>query len=199
MQSGISEIVPAVLPYPKLLSLEEAPSIRDTLCYIIKHYGKDGISILIKRVPKKDEVIVLFGDWAGNKLDLHCQDVTPHYAIIDSFISTKLNKLITLMGTINLQQAQFFFGIEENRMVMSDIQLSLNKFAGPGMVRDLFGKLCDTQQVQKVEVFDKNVEEAVMQGTGSYSGDLIIKPSLFKMHHDPINNSYQPLYVQIVR
>jgi hypothetical protein len=199
MRSGTSDIIPSLLKYPKFLTLEEAPSIGNTLCYVTKYYGESGISVLIRRCPEKDEVVVVFGDWFGNKLDLHGEQATEHYKIIDNFIANQLNKIMTLMTYVKLSQAQLFFGIENSQLVLVDIQLSINKLAGPGMVRDLFGQICQTQEVRKIEVLDATSLRAIEQGTGSYSGSLVIKPSVFKMHHDQAANSYQPLYVKISR
>ncbi len=64
-------------------------------------------------------------------------------------------------------------------MQLVDIRLSLDKFSGPGMVRDLFSKVIPTQEVMKVEILDDQSLEAIKNGVGNYSGDLIIKASTF--------------------
>lgn len=199
--SGISRLnqVPKVLPYPQLLTIEEAPSIKDAFCYVIKHYGTDGISVLIYRQPDNDQVTVLFGDWKGNNLDIQTDKPTKLSEAANEFVAKDVQTFVNLMHSINIPQAQFFLAIDETSPLLVDMQLSLNKFAGPGMIRDLFGKIYRTQEIRKIEIIDARAMEAVERGTGSYENDIILKPSVFKMHHNQKANSYQPLYVEVRR
>lgn len=200
-QSGMSRLenIPRVLPYPKLMTMEEAPSIKNLFCYIISHYGTNGLSVLIYRQPSDDQVVVLFGDWNGNNLDIHTDEPTELTNAANMFVSKDVSTFLNLMFSIGIPQAQFFLAINDSGLILTDMQLSLNKFAGPGMIRDLFGKIYPTQEVKKTEIIDDRAIEAIERGTGSYEGDIILKPSKFRMHHDQPSNSYCPLYVETRR
>ncbi len=170
--------------------------IKNLFCYVIRHYGNDGLSVLIYRQPANDRVVVICGDWCGNNLDLSVE--SPLASIANQFIHDHITTFITLMHTIKLTQAQLFFGIMDNELVLTDIQTSINKLAGPGMVRDIFGKIFRIQEVLKVEILDDRAMEHIKDGSGSYSGDLIIKPSRFRMYEESVN-SFRPMYVEVIR
>lgn len=188
--------LPQVLRYPPLLELDQVPAIKNVFCYIIRHYGTSGFSVLVYRKPKKDEVVILCGDWQGNNLDL--LESSSLVQTVKSFIQTEAVKLLQVMHTVRLEQAQYFFALDQGTPTLVDIQLALNKMSGPGMVRDVFGRLFKTQEVLKTEIVDDRVLECVRKGTGSYSGDVILKPTAFKLQHLQ-NNKYTPMYVQVIR
>lgn len=197
--SGTSKQAPAlpkILPCPKLLPVDALLSLRSVLCYVIRHYGDRGISVLIQRQPKMDRVAVVCGDWAGNALDLtasgELNDAAKH------FLSKQLAVFINTMRLIKLEQCQLFLALADDGLVLVDLQVSLNKMAGPGLLRDVFGKLYRTQEVLKIEPIDERVMEAIQAGTGTYTGDLIIKPSRYRIY-EVKNNLYTPLYVGIRR
>lgn len=193
--SGISKL-PQILKYPTLFSLESAlPYLKQHLCYIIRHYGNTGLAVLAVRSPQKDDVAVMFGSWDGEKYDLRLQDARSIQAL--EFSASKLTMLIKTMNVIKLQQAQFFFAWDEEGPLLADIQMSLNKFAGPGMIRDVFSKVFRTPEVIKIEVLDERSIEHIEKGTGSYAGDLIIKPSKFSMFVH--GTQTVPLYAEIKR
>ncbi len=64
---------------------------------------------------------------------------------------------------------------------------------------DLFGKQLRTQEKLKIEIIDERAAKAIEQGTGSYEGDIVLKPSRFRMYHDPETKEYSPLYVEVIR
>jgi hypothetical protein len=200
--SGISKIdnLPQVLPYPTLLPFESTPSIHNIFCYVLRHYGVDGLSVLFYRQPQKDQVVTIFGDWKGNNLDLVGSAETPLTKLALSFAqSDKLALFLKTMQLIRLEQAQFFFGVEDDDLILVDMQVSLNKFTGPGMIRDIFSEIHRTQEVLKTEIIDERAIEYIGKGTGSYEGDIILKPTKFKVFHDPDVNKFQPLYVEVRR
>lgn len=192
MQSGTSN--PQLLKYPTLLPL--CDSIHNRLCYVIEHYGHEGLSVLVHRRPAQDQVAVICGDWQGNLLDLQGSGPQQLLDHAKRFLNSECVKFINIMRLIKLEQAQFYFSTQGDKLTLVDIQVSLNKFVGPGMLRDIFGKICETQQVIKIEPVDERVLECIANRTGSYSQDIIIKPSRFRMHHVVEDNSYMPLYVE---
>lgn len=199
--SGISRApkLPQVLPYPKLLPFESTLSVRDIYCSVIKHYGNDGLSVLIYRQREKDQVVALCGDWMGNNIDIVNND--DKLATIGlQFVQKELTIFLETMRLIDIDQAQFFFAIDpDDQLILVDIQVAYNKFASPGMVRDFFGKIYRTQEIVKHEVIDERAVQAIQKGTGSYEGDIILKPTRFRMHHEAEDNSFQPMYVEVKR
>ncbi len=196
-----AKALPKVLSYPKLHSLDSTiPHLKDHTCYVIKHYGHEGISVVIVRQPKQDSVAVLCGDWYGNNLDLDGDSTDRLVQAALVFVNEDLPLFINTMKTINITQAEFFFALDsENRLMLVDIQISLNKLTGPGMVRDLFGNVYRTQEVVKVENLDDRAVEYIGKGTGNYEGDLIIKPSKFTTFSPTAEDAIVPLYAEVRR
>lgn len=197
-RSGTSNKLPQVLPYPQLLDFNSTKSIRDIYSYIIKHYGNSGLSVLIYRQPSKDETVVICGDWNGNNIDL-VDNSSKLAEIALKFCQDSLPLFVKTQSLIKIDQAQYFFALNDDKLILVDIQLAYNKFASPGFIRDMFGKVFDTQEVMKTEIIDQRSIEAIKKGSGSYEGDLIIKPSRPRTHHNAIDNSFQQLYVEIKR
>ena len=200
-QYGTSSL-PEILPYPQFLPFESTKSIHDIFCYVIKHYGNDGLSVLIYRIPSNDDVYIVCGDWRGNKIDLVANennDTPLLYEPAIGFLENHAVEFLNMMRLVKIEQAQYYFAVHNGELVLVDMRLSLNKFAGPGMIRDIFGKLINVQDSIKTEIVDARAIEAIEKGVGSYEGDLIFKPSKFKMFHHQDNNSFTPLYVEIKR
>jgi hypothetical protein len=182
------------------LPFESTLSIRDIFCAVIKHYGDDGLSALIYRQPGQDQVVALCGDWKGNNVDIvNNDDKLAQIGL--QFVQKELTLFLKTMQLIHIEQAQFFFAIEPetDELILVDIQVAYNKFASPGMVRDIFGKVFRTQEIVKHEIIDQRAVEAIKKGTGSYEGDIILKPTRFRMHHEAGDNSFQPMYVEVRR
>jgi len=195
--SGISKqqfIIPSLLKHPLFIGFNDQPPVKGMFCYVVKHYGHDGLSILVYR-QKDGNVVVVCGDWNGNKLDLTATG--KNIELANKFLSTDFIKLYEAMRLIRLEQAQFFFGIDEEHLVLCDIQVALLKFASPGFVRDLFGKIYPTQEIIKLEVIDDRVIECIKNNSGSYSHNLVIKPTKFR--NIEYNGQQRPLYVEVLR
>lgn len=188
-----------MLRYPTFYGLDRIQAIKDSLCYIIKPYAFTGVSLIISRDDKSEDTMILFADWNGNKLDL--MDKQNKLSIIaEKYLANDVQILINFMKLIKIKQAQYFFsGDQYEDMLLVDVQTSLNKMCGPGMLRDLFSKIMKTQEVLKVEPIDDRAIEAIKVGNGVYEGDIIIKPSRFRHYHDVDNNDYSPMYIKIKR
>lgn len=193
--------LPDVLAYPKFHSLDVVePVIKDHLIYVIRHYGRDGIAVLILRDPNNDRITVLCGDWNGNNIDLDGDNANHITQAALVFVQEDLPLFMKTMHAINLRQAQFFLAIDdEGRLTLTDIQIAFNKLAGPGMVRDIFGKIYRTQEVLKIEPADERALEFIRKGTGTYEGDLVIKPSKFTTFGPTVEDSIIPLYAEVRR
>lgn len=195
--SGTSNInkLPKILAYPQLVQLSTVKElIYNKIIYVIKHYGNNGISVLI--LKKDNQIIILCGDWYGNSIDLSVVD-GKYTSICVDFLNNHVQKFIELMKLIKLDQAQYYFAIHDDELILVDVQISLNKFVSPGMLKDIFSKIFKTQDVLKVELYDDRSVEYIMQGVGSYAGDLIIKPNKFALYS--IDSGEIPLYAEIKR
>lgn len=100
------------------------------------------------------------------------------------------------MKLMRVEQAQFFF---TDTMKLVDVQVAYNKMVSPGMIHDVFGKRTDIQETIKTEIIDERTIDAILKGAGSYTGDIIIKPTRFRLYHDPETNSFQPMYIEVKR
>lgn len=191
--SGTSKAMPKILAYPHLMPFASTPKIKGIFCYVIKHYGNYGLAVLIYRQLAKDQVNIMFGDWTGKTIDIRQLDRLGKIAT--DFIATDRHKLfLRTMQLIRLEQAQFFFAVDDaDELTLVDMQVAINKLAGPGMIKNLFENTMKTQEVLKIETIDSRACEYLEKGSGSYAGDLILKPSNFKM------TDTGPLYVELKR
>jgi hypothetical protein len=197
--SGIfKQPLPTILKYPTVFGFTKVSSyLKDRLCYVIRHYGNDGITVLLTRQTKQDRIVALCGDWQGNNIDLMIPVGNKHRDMAIAFVNNDLPLFIRTMQLIKLTQAQFFLAFGPTGLILTDIQISLNKFAGPGMVRDIFGKIFPVPEVIKVEGLDDRAIEYIERGTGSYEGDVIIKPSKFSLFSQ--DKKAVPLYAEMRR
>lgn len=194
-RSGTSKttppLVPAMLPHPEPLS--DTANIAGMLCYVVRHYQNVGISCLITR--SNGNVIVTMGDWNGRTIDL--SDPKDSLApIACDFLHKRANQLMMISSAAGVKQAIFYFALDTGTPMLVDIRLSLNKFLGPGMIRDVFGKRFDTQQVLKIDGMNEHLLEQIKNGFGYFDHGVIIKPSRSRsVERDgkPI-----PLYVEVL-
>lgn len=196
-QSGTYKL-PPTLAYPTLLPLALTPEINGVLCYVIKHYGTDGIAVSINR-QKADgdiDISMAFSDWRGNKIDI--SDKTQQSLAVSYFYDKYLKIFIDAMRIINMQFAQYYMVVGNDDLILTDIRLGQYKLTGPGMVRDIFNKLIRTQEVIKIELIDDKALTAIERGFGSYAGNLILKPSKFRTVERPELGTC-PLYVEVRR
>jgi len=191
-QSGLSDL-PTLLPYPALIPLDACSAIRGVFCYSFDHYGDIGFSVLISK--KDDATRLLVGDWKGNVIDLCNQGAETIAA--QKLLTTQGEAIIKLCRAARIDQAQFFFVLSGDNFVLVDVQLSLNKFAGPGMVRDVFGSVFKTQEIIGIDVLDGDVMDSIVTGTSKFSGNLILKPSCFRSAS--VDGSLIPLYAEVIR
>lgn len=131
------------------------------------------------------------GDWDGKVINpMESEAAT-------SFVKKYSPHFISLMSSAKIPQAVFYLSVNGPDIRLVDIRMSLNKFSGPGMVRDLFAKIVDTQEVIKVDNLTPEALTAIKENSGSYAGDLIIKPSAFKTIERP--KVMYPMYGIVLR
>ena len=193
--SGISEPPPpTLLPLPLPITVDEFMGIRGMFCYVIEHYGRAGLALLIHR--DGDNVQFVIGDWEGNTIPLD-DPKHPLRAAANACLNAVSIMAYQVLKHIRVDQAIFYFAISDDKFILVDVRLSLNKFVGPGMLQDVFGKLLETQKVITIAVLDDAIMDSVLVGRDLFSPSLILKPSRFRfatLGNDPI-----PLYVEVVR
>jgi hypothetical protein len=189
--------LPALLRYDRPLLYGDGTQFQNMLMYVLEYYGNDGYSLLIKRDKKLQEVAACVGDWNGNKIDLNALRKDQELDV-NTITQKHLPLLNDLMRTIGIEQAQYYFA-KSDKLYLCDVQISLNKFLGPGMLKDIFSRIMDVPKVISIVPIDDNIKSMIIDGVGDYAGDLILKPSKFKLYHDAANNKYQPLYAIIKR
>ena len=196
------DILPKILKYPRYLPffttnpVSPGDSVKNVLCYVMQHYGDNGLTLLIYWDKKTAQIVVQCGDWDGNNIDL--TDGSKYSDAAKELINTHLENLLGMMKYANIDQAQIYFALYDEQFMIVDVQTAINKFSGPGMIRDIFSKICMTPQILKIEPLDERAINAIREGTGSYTGDLIIKPSRYRVYEDGLSN-YRPLYLEVRR
>ena len=160
-------MIPEILPYPQLLPAEKAKLLEGKLCYFIEPYPLEGIAAVV--FLSKGLFHIKASRWSGTTisaaLDLtKIKKGTPEAEIFAKFMP----KIIGIMKYTKIIQAEFYFS---QGKTLVDIRLSANKFMGPGMLRDIFGKVLETQKVIKTApVSDEELKGAT----------AILKPSAYK-------------------
>lgn len=188
--------LPSALAYPKILELEDVPEIEGQFVYVIRKYPEDGLAITISRDLKNDEVYLAINDWDGQPIDLTNENHSYQWAALD-FAMHDSSNFVAIMRSANIHKMILYVSVDEEELKLVDLRTSLNKFYGPGMIRDLFAKIYPTQEVIKTISLDENVLKAIKDGKGSYEGNLVLKCSKFKT----ITREKElfPLYAKIVR
>lgn len=197
---GTSELpiqIKTLPPYQAFLPFESISAVQGALCYVIRHYGQTGFSVYIGRRRKNEDVdiTVITSDWSGNKIDLN--STSQLAGLVVSFLKDHLKHLIELMTTVRLESAQYYFASNDKDVRLVDVRLGEKRFCGPGMVRDILGKIMPIQEVLKVSNLDDNTKNLMLAGHGVYASNLIIKPSRFRVS-DTDGNS-RPLYIELKR
>lgn len=173
--SGLSEL-PGILSYPKALPLAEVPEMRGQYVYVIRGYIDEGFTLVVRRDTVNDRVNILVGDFGGNNIATGEQ----LDGRIAEFLVAKVPNLVGMLKLLKIEQIIFYLAISGTGLMLVDVRLSLDKFCGPGMVRDLFSKVMDIQQTIKIVQLDEPTLEAIKAGEGEFSGPLILKCSRFK-------------------
>ena len=206
--SGISEL-PSILPYPNILSLEDIEEdIKGQFVYVIKGYVEEGLAVVIKRGDSKsdDFVYLKIGDFDGNDIDLTDESHPLQQAAL--FFAEQVSAdFVEMMRILKISQVLIYVSVSdvavdasgnyEAEWKLVDLRTSLNKFYGPGMIKDLFSKVFPTQEVIKVTSVTDEVLSAIYKNEGSFKGDLILKCSKFKTIER--GNELLPLYASIRR
>jgi hypothetical protein len=186
--------MPKLLAAPLYLEPDtpDALMIRGLYCYVQRHPGAPGFSLLYRK--QGENISLQVGDWNGGQVvldDPGCEMARLALPLIER----KGHLIYLLLHTLGITQAQLFFTSE---LRLTDVQTHPDKLIGPGMLSELFGKLVETPETIKIEVIDQRAWEAIEAGAGDYAGDLILKPSRFR-NAQLSSGKFSPLYVQVLR
>lgn len=162
--SGTSEI-PALLPYRR--QLVPFRQLATRTCWVFKKDWTNVYGYLIYFDKTADRVVHKLGDAAGRPLD--------GTKAVD--IMQACHLLPRLAQLINLPQAMFFVGERAGGYVLIDAQTALNKFASPGMLRDLFGTAVPTPQALEFGLLSPEILDAMAAGRDKYACKLVLKPN----------------------
>lgn len=194
-QSGTSEVI-SPLPYPRILDLKDIPDIHGMFVYVIRGYPENGIAVTIKRDPAKDDVWVMVTDWDGEAIPLN-DAKHPLQSIAFGFVQGDSPKFIEVMRLLKIPQAIFYLSLVGEDLILVDVRVSLNKFCGPGMLKELFGRVIDTQNVINTTFLTPEVLSGIQNNVGTYQGDLMLKTSAFKTIQR--DRELLPLYARVKR
>jgi len=192
-KSGILTDIPSLLAYPDILEFKELTKhIRGKLIYPIKYYGLDGFSIVIYR--DKEDVCTRIGDWDGNIINLEKHSKGPE---IVEYLNENLRAILTIMKYVNIPQAQYYFSMDKDIRLV-DVRVSINKFMGPGMLKELFEKTVKVQELiaKPILINDENVS-LIKEGQGPFKGNVIVKTSYFGTVEK--EKALLPLYGKVIR
>lgn len=167
--------MPTLLPLDPIEDISRRPEIKGLFCYVFKDY-KPGKSVLIAR--KEGNVGIKVGDWSGNQCSLDESKV----------ILALCPALLEVMKVAGIPQAQFFLSDD---LKLVDVQVSLNKFLGPGFVRDLFSKVIPIQEQLEITVLTPDKLKEIKANKTR----VILKPSRFRFITR--NDKIQPLYAAL--
>jgi len=193
--SGTSN-VPTILAYPRILDFEDIPEIEGQFVYVIRHYVEEGLAIVIYRDLREGDVYLSVGDFDGKPIDL-TDEKHPLYSAALEFVQHESSKFVAMMKVARIEKMILYISVNKDDWELVDLRSSLDKFYGPGMIRDLFSKIFPTQDVIKTVALDETVLEAIKRGKGSYKGDLILKCSKFKTVGR--GRELLPLYARVKR
>jgi hypothetical protein len=190
---GLSN-VPSLLAYPRILDLDDIPEIEGQFVYVIKKYVEEGLSVVIYR--EAGEVYLSLGDFDGNQIELSDEKHPLQKSALE-FVQHESSKFVAMMKITGITKIILYISVNDDSWELVDLRASLDKFYGPGMIRDLFGKIFPTQTAVKTATLDEETLNAIKRGKGSYEGDLILKCSKFKTVAR--GKELLPLYARITR
>lgn len=156
--------VPNFVDYPKLYNvLDNLKMFHGVFSYIIEPYPLNGISLYIG--IRGEYVVCRIADFKSNEIGQ--EDLNDDSSIVLLWSQS----LKEVMKSARVPDALFYFSVGDNIQLV-DVMLSANKFVGPGMLRDLFGKVVPIQNTIETIVIDQDE-------ISEYKGK-IIKPSRFR-------------------
>lgn len=165
-------MMPKPLPYPEIGS--DVSELHDKmLVYVIKQYRMSGISMVVTK--HDDGFIMQVADWSGTIIDPQIQQR------LRDDVAAKVERILSIVKHAKIKQSQWYFSDD----VLVDVRKSIDSFVGPGLLRDLCGKIFSTQEIIKITDFGSVKNDAGLKGS-------IIKPARYRTIVR--DDSFIPLY-----
>lgn len=157
--------IPDFVDYPEFYDVgSNSHLFQNLFCYIIEPYPFEGSNLYIGF--REGSVLIRLSDFKSNDVDMaSCSG--KHRDVLD-----KAPVMVEFMKASRIIEASFYFSHAKKDVILVDMMLSANKFAGPGMLRDLFGKIMPTQTVLDIQPLKTDI-------VSSNKGKLV-KPSRFR-------------------
>lgn len=192
--------LPDILPYPEILPFSEVRELHDRFVYVIERYPEDGVTIVARR--DSGYINLRFGDFKGNIIDPTTAK-EKQGDLIGKLGDGIIHKLSSFMKIIGLKQCAFYISDDNGTPRLVDMRISINKFAGPGYIRDFFGNIMEVQKVHKIVQLNPEVLGYLINGEYSYAGEYIVKSTAFKFitraGTSPTEPNVLPMYGKVTR
>src|SRR4051812_30717898 len=109
-------------PRPPLLPLALVPEVRDVFCYVLRHYGDGGLSVLVQRQPQGGDIDVRIqiSDWAGRLVPPDAPG--PVGDLVRVFMTQHNLVFLAVMKSVGIPAAQFDFATDSGELVLVDIR-----------------------------------------------------------------------------
>lgn len=167
--------LPDILPYPGIQIFDDVPELHSKFVYVIHRYPESGLALSI--VFKDDNVCIRTADFDGNLIDVNKVQDSSKRAM--HRLSDIIHRIVISLKYMKVPQSMIYLSDDEDDLKLVDLRVSINKFAGPGFIKDIFGAQgLKTQIVKETVQLDSQVIENIKN---LYDGEFIIKPSSFKM------------------
>jgi len=163
------------LAFPEFLP--RRPELDGRLCYFLKPYPRNGFSICYSHTGEHLVVKIL---------DLEAHDIAPEDmpGADKKFFDQNIQQILSYCHFLKIPSCQLFFTHDSGIYRLTDVYYN-NKFVGPGMINDIFGKQFTVPELIEIKLCD---QDTTFQ-------NAIIKPSIFR------TIQYQektiPLYVKV--
>lgn len=180
--------VPSLLSYPRVYPFEETPEILGQYVYPIRRYSLDGLAIVVN--IEQNAVRAKIGDWDGRAR----HDGWLFEEQEQTFVQRHLSGISELMQAAAIPRALYYVSCGNDGLRLVDMRVSLDRMAGPGMLKDLFKTIMPVQEsISDPVIMDKETIARAEGREGIFRSGAIFKPSAFKTILR--EGEMQPLYV----
>ena len=170
-------IIPDPLPYHRLYDLRDVKELNNVYCYVLEAYPDEGVAVTVVR--DSGDVGIRLSDFSGNIIDVNSMGDLSDY--INEIMSDYMRSALAILSAINIDKFILYFSCSSD-ILLVDIRWDMNKYCGPGWLQDFMGKRIPVQkQIGKPLVLDEDNRKMLCDGIGDYSGDVVLKPSKFKL------------------
>jgi hypothetical protein len=182
-----------ILPYPPIPHLKDTRELHGQFVYLVEAYPESGLAVVFQK--EGDQVSVRMGDFTGKVIDP--KKPGPNKKIVQEFVTGIMNNLTATLMIVGVDQAVMYFSDDKDGLRLVDFRLSINKFTGPGFVKDIFCKQMRVHEIVEIVQLDDELLQKILDGSGKYSGEYVVKPSRFKFMER--GDQVIPMYAKVLR